>query len=83
MAIYSIVFEHSYYLIVRLIVIKKSDTSNRDALYYYVTVSHVLLREDADIQGVTVTLYIITGNGLVGQVSHPAAAIAARYETVQ
>ena len=82
-SVYCVALEDSDDLVVCLIVVEKTKTSDRACIHDDVSVSHILLCKDTDIKWVTVTFDIGTHKGLVCKLCHLRTAICPRKEAVK
>ena len=82
-AIYGIVAQYGYDLVIGLVVVEESQPSDRVGPDDDVAVCHILFREDTDVKRVSVSLDIISGQYLVGHFGHSGIAVCARQESVE
>ena len=81
--IYCIILEHGNNLVVGLVVVEKAEPADWPCPDNDITVSHVLLCQDADVERVAVALYVHSCQRLVGQFSHIGGTICLREEAVE
>ena len=82
-SVYGVALEHSYDLVICLIVVEKTEASDRAGVHDDVTMGHILLGEDTDIQRVAVTFHIEANESLVCELSHLRTAICPWKESIK
>ena len=82
-AVDGVILQDGDNLVVSLVMVQKSETSDRPGADDDISMGHVFLREDANIERVTVTFYVISCKCLISKLCHVNGAICSRQEAVE
>ena len=70
MTVDGIIFQDRDNLVVRLVMVKQTESSDRSGANDYIAVGDVLFSKDANIKRVAVALHVIARKRLIGKLCH-------------